>query len=176
MRINKGTYLMIALLLTCATGMAQSISSFTISPIVISSSSTSSIGGNPILLEGGSKCLTVATGLRTMMTSSNGTGKFGESCTEVPPVGQLSNITSLTVFPNPTHSLATLKVEGQFDVNLSCQVRIVSMDGRTMMSQMVSMKDVQVGYVLNASAYAAGTYVISVDFMNKHYTLKLIKI
>ena len=68
-----------------------------------------------------------------------------------------SEIAAINVFPNPTHGLSVIKCEGQFDVNLSCQLTIISMDGRVMSNQMVLMKDMVAGYQINASAYAAGT-------------------
>jgi hypothetical protein len=80
------------------------------------------------------------------------------------------------VYPNPTHGLATLKCDGQFDANLSAQVRVMSIEGKMMMSQMVPMKDIQAGFVINAAAYAAGTYVVVMDFMNERYSKKLIKL
>jgi hypothetical protein len=178
MRINKGTYLTLALLLACFTGMAQmTANSFRMSPIVMTSAASTTIGGTVAVFNGGNKCLSVATGLSTLTTiATNGTGKFGASCAEVVPVADVLTITSLTVYPNPTHSLTTLKCDGVFDANLFGQVRIISMDGRVVMSQMVAMQDLKVGYVINAASYAAGTYVVSVDFMSKHYTTKLIKI
>jgi hypothetical protein len=176
MRINKGTYLFIVMLLACATGIAQTTVPFTMSPIALTSGSVSLSGGNPIVMEGNGKCLNVATGgIRTLAIKLNANGKFG--CEEVPPqTTPLITLTSLKVYPNPTHSTSILKCEGQFDANLSCQVRVMSVDGRMMMSQMVPMKDIQAGYTINASAYAAGTYVVTVDFMNQHYNLKLIKL
>ncbi len=178
MRINKGTYLVLALLLACSTGMAQmTANSFRISPVVMMSTSSTTMGGTVAVFNGGNKCLNVTTGLSTLTTvATNGTGKFGASCAEVVPVADVLTITSLTVYPNPTHSLTTLKCDGVFDANLFGQVRIISMDGRVVMSQMVSMESLKTGYVINAASFAAGTYVVSVDFMNKHYTTKLIKI
>lgn len=177
MRINKGTYLVVALLLACIAGKAQSSAvPFTISPVVISTGSTTMIGGTAALVDGGNKCVQMASGLRTLTVANNGTGTFGASCPEIAPVGTVLSVTSVSVFPNPTHSLTTLKCDGNFDANLSGQVRIISMDGRVMMSKMVPMQELKAGYVLNVASYAAGTYVVSVDFMNKHYTTKLIKI
>lgn len=176
MRINKGIYLVLALVLVCSASMAQSTMSFTISPIAISAGSTTMMGGNAVQIEGGTKCLSVANGLRAITMDANGKGTFGASCAETAPVGAVLSVASVTVYPNPTHSLTTLKCDGTFDANLSGQVRIISMDGRVMMSQMVLMSELKAGWVINAASYAAGTYVVSVDFMNKHYTTKLIKI
>ena len=41
---------------------------------------------------------------------------------------------------------------------------------------MVPMKDIQAGYMINAGAYAAGTYVVTLDFMNQRYNVKMIKL
>lgn len=166
------------MLLACATGMAQNATPFTMTPIAITSGNVSLIGGSPIMVNGNSKCLSVSTGgIRTMEIKMNGGGKFGASCEEVAPVATpLITLSSLNLYPNPTHSISILKCEGRFDVNLSCQVRIMSIDGKMMMSQMVAMKDLQAGYTINAGSYAAGIYVVTVDFMNQHYDKKLIKL
>lgn len=178
MRINKGTYLVLALLLACTTGMAQmTANSFKRSSVVMINASSTTMGGSVAVFNGGGKCLNVASGLSTVSTvATNGKGEFGASCAEIVPVADVLTITSLTVYPNPTHSLTTLKCDGVFDANLFGQVRIISMDGRVMMSQMIPMQDLKAGHILNVASYAAGTYVVSVDFMNKHYTTKLIKI
>lgn len=176
MRFNKGTYLFIALLLACTTGMSQFSMPSNMSPIASSNGFTSN-GGNPIVMDGKGKCLSVSSGLRVIEVASNSKGVFGASCIETPPVATiLMELTSLKVYPNPTHDISILKCEGNFDANLSCQVRVISLEGKTMMSQMVSMKDVLAGYTINAGNYAAGIYVVSIDFMNQHYNLKLIKL
>ncbi len=146
------------------------------SPIASSNGITTASGGSPIVMSGTSKCLNVSSGLGTLSSmSTNGKAAFGASCVETPPAAVLVSISSIKVFPNPTHSTSILKCEGQFDVNLSCQVRIVGMDGKVVMNQMVPMKDMVAGYTINASAYANGTYVVSVAFMNQQYAVKLIK-
>jgi len=172
MRINKGTYLFIVFLLACTTGMAQ----MSMSPIAMASGTVSMSGGNPIVMDGSGKCLKVSSGLATMETIHNGKGVFGASCVETAPVATVVSLTSVQVYPNPTHGISTLKCQGQFDANLSCQVRIMSIDGRTMMSKMVLMKDVQAGYTIDASSYAAGTYVVNLSFMSQNYNVKLIKL
>ncbi len=176
MRINKGTYLIIIMLLACTTGMAQMSVPFSMSPIATTGTMTSN-GGSPIVMSGSAKCLNVSSGLSTMTAASNGgKGVFGASCVETPPAAVIVSITSLNVYPNPTHSTSILKIDGHFDANLSCQVSIVGMDGRVMMKQMVAMKEVQAGYTINAGSYAAGTYVVHVDFMSQNYNLRLIKL
>jgi hypothetical protein len=177
MRIKKGTYLFIALLLAFTTGMAQMSMPFSMAPIASSGGVLTSSGGNPIVMDGKGKCLSVTSGLRTLEVTANNSGIFGASCAETPPVATvLVELTNINLYPNPTHSTSILKVEGQFDANLSCQIKVFSIEGRMMFSQMVPMKEVKVGYTINAGAYAAGNYVVSIDFMDQHYTRKLIKL
>ncbi len=174
MGFNKRTYhFIIILMLASFTGTAQ----MSFSPIAFSTGSVSATGGTPILSSGKGNCLTVSSGMATLATIYNNKGEFGTGCKEVPPVANLVNVSvSLKLYPNPTNGPATLKCEGQFDENLSCQIRIIHMSGRVMMSQMVPMKDVKAGFLLNAGSYAAGTYIVTMDFMNQHYNMKLIKL
>lgn len=178
MHIKKGTYLFIMLMLACVTGMAQS--TYSLSPFAMSAGAVTATGGSPFVGDGKGKCLNVSSGLSTLSQATNAKGVFGAACKETPPVAvvqvSVTAISSMKVYPNPTHTTSILKCEGQFDANLSCQVRILSVDGRPMMSQMVPMKELQTGYSLNVASYAAGTYVVSVDFMSQHYNLKLIKL
>jgi hypothetical protein len=174
---TKGTYLLIIMLLACSAGMAQMTMSFRITPIVSSNSGMTSSGSTPIIMEGSSKCVIMASGLSSMAIANNGKGEFGAACKEVAPVANIRAVSiSLNVYPNPTSGMTTLKCEGEFDANLSCQVRVMSIEGKMMMSQMVPMNDVKAGYMINASAYAAGTYVIIMDFMNQQYNKKFIKL
>ncbi|MEK7198524.1 MAG: T9SS type A sorting domain-containing protein [Bacteroidota bacterium] len=176
MRIKRGPYLLLALLLACTTGMSQFSMPSSMSPIASSNGFTSN-GGNPIVMDGKGECLSVSTGLRVIGVTFNNKGVFGASCIETPPVATvLMKLTSVKVFPNPTHNISILKCEGNFDANLFCQVRVTGLEGKMMMSQMVSMKDVLAGYTINAGTYAAGVYVVNIDFMNQHYNLKLIKL
>lgn len=175
MHIKKGTYLFIMLMLACVTGMAQA--TYSISPFAMSAGAVTATGGSPFVGDSKGKCLNVSSGLSTLSQATNAKGVFGAACVETAPVATvLVSLTSLKVYPNPTHTSSILKCEGQFDANLSCQVRILSMEGKPMMSQMVPMKELQAGYTLNVASYAAGTYVVSVDFMSQHYNLKLIKL
>ena len=166
------------MLLACSTGMAQTASSFVMNPISITSGRTSIVGGSPIIMDGNGKCLTVSTGgLRGLETRMNSNGKFGASCAEVAPVATpLITLTSINIFPNPTHSKTTLKCEGQFDENLSALVRVISMDGKAMMSKMISMKELKAGYVIDASSYAVGNYAVTVAFMDQNQSRILIKL
>lgn len=176
MRINKSQLLLLAFLLSCTTGMSQFAMPTSMSPIATSNGFTSN-GGTPIVMDGKTGCLSVSSGLRVMEVTSNSKGVFGASCIETPPVATITlELTSLKVYPNPTHDISILKCEGNFEANLSCQVRVISLDGKMMMSQMVTMKDVLAGYTINAGSYAAGTYVVRIDFKNQHYNLKLIKL
>lgn len=167
---------MIIMLFACSAGMTQVFSALNFSPIA-SSSSLFTANSTPIMMDGKGKCLVTSTGLSVLSIAKNGKGVFGAGCVEKAPVAAVLTVSvSLKVYPNPTSGLATLKSEGEFDANLSCQIRVTGMDGRVMMSQVVPMKDVQAGYVINAGAYAAGNYVVSLDFMNQRYAMKLIKL
>lgn len=174
MRINKGTYLMIIMLLACSTGMAQVFAVLNSSPIASSKGST--ITSSSFVISGKGNCLTSSTGMSVLKIANNGKGVYGAACKETPPVATVVEFSvSLNVYPNPTHGLTTIKCDGQFDANLSCQIRVMSIEGKMMMTQVVSMKDVKAGYTFNAASYAAGTYVVMVDFMNKRYNTKFIK-
>ena len=150
--------------------------SLSFSPIAFSNSGVTAAGGSSIIINGSSKCLTTGNGLNALTIVYNNKGAFAESCKEVAPVANITNVSvSLKLYPNPTNGPVTLKCEGQFDANLYSQIRITSMDGRTMFSQLVLMRDIQSGYLLNVAAYPAGTYAVSIDFMNQRYNSKLIK-
>ncbi len=175
MLIKKGTYLLIILLFASVVGKSQMSLSF--SPIAFSTSGITATGGTPFIVNGSGKCLTLGSGLSSLTIAYNNTGKFGESCKEVAPVAAISNVSvSLKLYPNPTNGPATIKCEGQFDANLFCQLRIFTLEGRVMLSQMVLMRDIQSGYAINAATFAAGTYVVSIDFMNQRYNTKMIKL
>lgn len=176
MRIKKGTYLLIGLLLVSATGMAQLSVPFSMAPIASSGGVAVASGGNPIVLGGAGKCLNVSSGISTININSNNKGVFGASCVETAPVATIVSLSSVKVYPNPTHGMSILKCEGQFDANLFGQVRVTSIDGKPMLSQLVSMRDVVAGYQINANNYAAGNYVVTLDFMDQRYSVKLIKL
>ena len=177
MSIQMRAYFFFIMLLASTLGMAQMSGSFSMSPLASSTGNFTSNGGSPIVMSGTGKCLAVSSGLTTITINNNGKGVFGASCIETVPVATvLVSLTNLNVYPNPTHSTSILKCVGNFDANLFCQVRIISMEGRVMMSQMVLLKEVAAGYTINASAYAAGMYIVNVDFMNQQFNLKLIKL
>ena len=177
MDFNKGTYLLFCLVFAFTIGKGQIVGPFSMAPIVSSNGSVQSNGGNPIVLSGKSKCLLVSSGLGILAGNNNGKGVFGASCIETAPVSSvLVSLSSLNVYPNPTHNTSILKCGGNFDASLFCQIRIMSMEGRVMMSKMVSMKEVQSGYPIQAGMYPSGSYVVNVDFMSQQYNLKLIKL
>lgn len=177
MGFNKGTYLFIFMLLACTSGMAQMNMSFRFSPIATSNSTITMNGGNPIIFNGEGKCVTISSGMSVLTIANNAKGEFGVGCKEIPPVAIVTRVSiGMKVYPNPTSGLTTFKCEGQFDENLSAQVRVFSMEGKMMMAQMVPMKEIKSGFVINADRYPAGTYVISMDFMNQRYNTKFIKL
>ena len=177
MGINKGKYLFISLLFAFAMTKGQIVGAYNMSPIVGSKTNVSSNGGNSLVLSGKDKCLVVTSGLGVMTGNNNGKGVFGASCVETAPASSmLVSLSSLNVYPNPTHGSSILKCAGNFDANLFCQVRVMSMEGRVIMNKMVSMKAVQTGYIIQAGMYPTGSYVVNVDFMNLQYNLKLIKL
>lgn len=126
------------MLLACSTCMAQRLISFF--PIALSYSGATATGGTPIIING--KCLTVAGGLFALTITTNNKGNYGAVC-------MMANVTNVSVSLKlyPTNHPATLKCEDQFDADLSCQVRIMRIEGRIMMSQMVLIKEVQAGYI-----------------------------
>lgn len=175
MRI-KGLYLVIVLFLTCTAGMAQRFSPLSFSPIANSSNGVT-ISSSPFVITGKAKCFTATSGLAVLGVANNGKGEFGASCEEKAPVADVVNFElSLKLYPNPATGPVTLKCDGNFDENLFCQVRVLSMDGRLMMTQMVAMRDVKAGFMFNTAAYAAGTYAVVIDFMSHRYNVKLIKV
>lgn len=168
---------MIIVLFACTAGAAQMTMSFRFSPIATSNSTLTMNGGNPIIFNGEGKCVTMSSGMSVLTIANNSKGEFGVGCKEVPPVANVTAVSiAMLVFPNPTSGVATLKCEGQFDANLSAQVRVISMEGKIMMGQMVPMKEIKSGFLINADRYPAGTYVISMDFMNQRYNTKFIKL
>lgn len=176
MRTKKGKYLLLVFLLTCSAGMAQLTVPFSMVPIASSAGGTVITAGIPIMVSGSGKCLNVNSGLSTLNISNNAKGTFGASCVETAPAASVVSLSTLNLFPNPTHSIAVLKCEGQFDANLFCRVGIVSMDGKQMMLKMVSMKELVAGYQIDAAGYPAGNYVVTIGFMNQQSSLKLIKL
>ena len=175
MLTKKVTYIIIGFMLIFTAGKAQYATPFTMSPIA-SSTGGIVITGTPIVVNGTGKCLTVNSGLSTLNINNNGKGTFGASCVETAPVATVISVTSVTLYPNPTQGMTILKCAGQFDANLSCQIRVISIDGKPMMSKMVPMKDVVAGYQINAAGYPAGNYVVTMEFMNQQYSVKLIKL
>ena len=177
MATKKATYFLLVFLLAGFTGMAQISVPFSMSSIATSSTAISSSGGSAIVLTGKGACLTVSSGFGIMGIANNAKGTFGASCVEKAPVATvLVELTDIKLYPNPTHDISILKCQGVFDANLSCQIKVTGLDGKTLFSRIVPMKEVQAGFQINAAAYAAGTYIVSIDFMNQQYTKKLIKL
>lgn len=176
MLIKKSTYLLLGLLLICSAGMAQLTVPFSMVPIASSAGGTVITAGIPIVISGSGKCLNVNSGISTLNINNNSKGAFGASCAETAPAASVVSLSTLNLFPNPTHAMAMLKCEGQFDANLFCRVGVVGMDGKQMMQKMVPMKELVAGYQINASGYPAGNYVVTIAFMNQQYSLKLIKL
>jgi len=172
----KGTYLLIIVLFAFVVkGRSQVFSPLSFSPIAVSGAGAT-ITSSSFVVAGKGKCFTATSGLAVLSIANNAKGEFGVGCVEKPPVADIVEFSmSLKVFPNPVSGPATLKCEGNFDENLFCQVRIVSIDGKMMMSQMVAMKEVKAGFVFNAAAYTAGAYAVVVDFMDHRYSVKFIK-
>jgi len=156
--------------LACVSGKAQMSISFL--------STNSGIVSTPsVNISGSSKCLVIGGSAATLNIANNGTGAFDPTCQEKPPVADTTRFSlSLTVYPNPTRGSTMLKAAGEFDQSLSCLVKVIAIDGKVMLGQMVPMNKVKAGYMIDASHWAQGTYTVVVELMNKRYTLRLIKI
>ncbi len=164
---------MIIMLFACVAGKAQM--GFIFSPMG-SSTNAYTATSNPISIEGKGSCISVGSGLTSLRIANNGKGSFGAGCVETPPVATVTDFSvSLNLYPNPTHGMTTIKANGQFDESLSCQVKIMSIDGRMMMNKMVPMKEIKAGFVFDASSFAVGTYVVVIEFMNQRYPVKFIR-
>lgn len=132
----------------------------------------------PILIEGKTKCLAVSNGIDVLTIANNGTGLFEASCKELPPVNPVAIdlALSLTVYPNPTRGMSVLKCRGTFDAGLSCMIRVVSMEGKVAVNQLVPMTSMLTGWVIDLSDYTSGTYTVHVELMRRQYSLKLIRL
>lgn len=156
-------------------GSAQFFHSF--SPIAYSKNGLTATGGNAIIINGKSKCLIVASGISSLNIANNGNGVFSTVCKEVSPIANFAaSAVSMILFPNPVISEAKIMFTGQVDADLSCQIRVMNIEGKIFLNKLVLMKEVQVGYMFQAGLYPAGTYLVTVEFMNKLYTMKLIKL
>ncbi len=176
MHFKKRIYILLVLLLTCSAGMAQLTTAFSFSAI---SSAGANMGvSTPILFDAQSKCLSVSNGVSLLSVANNGSGLFNTACKEVPPTAPppAAISLSLTVYPNPTRGMSLLKCKGSFDPSLSCTVRVIGLDGRMIMNQVVSMVTLQTGWMIDLSSYAAGTYSVNVELMRQQYSLKLVKL
>lgn len=166
-----------ALLLVCSAGMAQLSTSCSFSSICGGDKGTLGVA-SPLLVYSKTKCLTVSNGLGVLDIANNGNGHFDASCREIPPVGpSIPEFSlSLSVYPNPTRGMSTLKCKGNFDAGLSCMVRVVSFDGKVMLSQVVPMTAMVAGWTLDLSNYTSGTYMVNVELIRQQYNLKLIRL
>lgn len=176
MHFKKRTYILLALLLTCSAGMAQLTTTFSFSSI---GSAGANMGvSTPILVDAQSKCLSVSNGVGLLSVANNAGGLFNTACKEVPPtVPPPAAISfSLTVYPNPTRGMSLLKCKGDFDASLSCTVRVIGLDGRMVLNQVVPMVTLQTGWMIDLSNYASGTYTVNVELMRQQHSLKLVKL
>ncbi|MBW0176346.1 T9SS type A sorting domain-containing protein [Sediminibacterium sp.] len=158
------------LVLACTSGKAQMSISFL--------SSNSGIVSTPsVNISGSAKCLSIGGSATSLTIANNGTGLFQAACQEKPPVADTTRFSlSLNVYPNPTRGSTMLKAAGDFDQNLFCQVKVVALDGKVILGQNVAMSKIKAGYMINGNAWAAGVYVVIVEFMNKRYSLQLSKL
>lgn len=160
------------MLLACVSGKAQMF----FSPMA-SSSNAFTATSSPFIVEGQGKCLVSGSGLSALrFATTNASGSFGAGCVETPPVATVPEFSvSLNLFPNPTKGMTTIKAAGQFDASLSCQIRIMSVDGKVVLNRMVPMNELKTGFVFDASGFATGTYVAVIEFMNQRFPVKFIK-
>lgn len=164
---------MIIVMLACVAGKAQ-MGMF--SPMA-SSSSGYTTTASPFIVDGKGKCLVAGSGLTALRVATHAKGSFGAGCAETAPVATPAEFSvTLGLYPNPTKGMTTIKATGgQFDASLSCQIRIMSIDGKIMLNKMVPMSEMKSGFVFDASAYAVGTYVAIIEFMNQRYPVRFIK-
>ncbi len=178
MHFRRKIQLLVALLFTCSAGMAQLSTSFSFSSIAAGNSGSSMGISTPLVVNGQTKCLIVSNGLGVLDIANNGNGHFDGSCKEVPPVTpNLPEFAlSLSVYPNPSRGISTLKCKGNFDAGLSCMVRVIAFDGKVVLSQAVPMTVVAAGWTVDLSNYTSGTYMVNVELMHRQYNLKLIRL
>lgn len=158
------------LVLACTSGKAQMNICFL--------SSNSGIISTPFVnITGSGKCLSIGGSAAALGIANNGTGIFQAACQEKPPVADTIRFSlSLNVYPNPTSGSAMMKATGEFDQSLSCIVKVITMDGKVMSGERVPMSKIKAGYIINGNAWAAGKYVITVELVNKRYSLQLSKL
>ena len=169
MLTKKLTYIIVFLVLACAGKAQMSISFLGTNSGIIATPSVN--------ISGSGKCLSIGGSASALNIANNGTGLFQAACQEKPPVADTMRFSlSLNVYPNPTRGSAMLKAAGEFDQNLQCLVKVMAMDGKVMLGQMVPMSKVKAGYMINANSWAAGIYVVTVELMNKRYSLQLSKL
>jgi hypothetical protein len=171
MPIKKLAYIIVALMvLASVSGKAQMSISFLSSNGGIISTPSMNLGGT-------SKCLVIGGSAASLNVANNGTGAFDQSCKEKPPVADTMKFSlSLNMYPNPTRGSTTLKASGDFDENLFCVVKVIALDGKILFGERIQMSKIKAGFKINGDRWAAGTYVVTVELMNKRYSLQLSKL
>jgi hypothetical protein len=172
-RIFRGVYLLVSILIFTTAGSAQIHTSFSFGTIGNSTGTLLTSSGGAILIKGKSTCLKLESGLVTMAPDS-ALGIFSTLCEEKPPVGLASTI-ELTVYPNPTNGSSWLKAVGYIDPNMEATVRVITITGNVVIERKVSSSAFQGGYLINLASNPSGAYIVSLDMGGRHYEYKLIK-
>lgn len=145
---------------------------YIIAPIVFISQGSTSVGGLPIVLNSKANCLVSSWGLSVLEAPSKNTHGIFNECKEIIPITERL---SFNVYPNPTNTTSTLRINGIFDVSLSCSITILTYDGEVIDSKVVPMIGIQSGYLIDLKNNPSATYIISIGYKNQYYSLKLIK-
>lgn len=171
----KGCFIFcLGLLFSSEAAKAQMAINF--SPIAYSTSGVTATGGSPFTFFEKTKCLVMGNGMTVLTVVFNNKGEFAKSCSEnIPRTSLNTTMYSLRVFPNPTNGPATVQCEGSFDINAIGHLKMIGLDGKLVMAQTVVMKELQAGIIIQTGLFSSGTYLISVDYMNQHFSSKLLK-
>ena len=173
MRIILKNIFLLLFLLAANTGRAQIISAYSFSPIMGSGSSMMN-GGYSVELSGYLKCIQVTTGLNIFSIPDKNNGSFGSCCIVPAAIAIVTN--NLLVYPNPTRGISIVKGVGKFEAGVSGQLRIMNADGRIMLTQVVDMISLQVGFAVNLTNYPTGLYLITITTSSGQASSKLIKL
>ncbi len=172
----KGGFIFCFILLFLC-GVANAQMTINYSPIAYSTSGVTATGGSPFTFFGKNKCLVVGNGMSVLTVVFNSNGDFGKACVEdFQRASLLNELVTLKVFPNPTIGPVMVKCEGQFESKEIANLKIMSMDGRQVSSQMIVMKELQAGLPIQTGSFASGTYLINIDLKNQRLSSKLIKL